>query len=132
MEKTKTLTALEQEGVRRLKMIIDVYCDGSQQVLAEKAGLNKASVSQYVHGKNVPSSINVKKIADTFDINPAWIMGFDVPLHQEPDPLKEALQEMKDNPKIRTLLSTTKGLTDSDLDLIIDMVRRLRENYKEQ
>ena len=131
MKKKRELTAAAMETIRRLRLIIDVYCDGSQQVLADKSGVNKASISQYLHYNNVPSSINAKKIADAFGINPAWIMGFDVPLHEEPDPIKEMVQEMKDSPKIRTLLSSTKGLNEKDLSLVIDMVNRLRESYKD-
>lgn len=132
MNKTLPLTDFEKESCRRIRMIIDVYCDGSQQVLAEKTGLNKVSVSQYVNEKNVPSSFNAKRIADAFNINPAWIMGFDVPLHDEPAPLQDMLQEMKDNPKIRTLLSTSRDLNDKDLEMVIDMVKRLRESYKDE
>lgn len=51
----------------------------SAQDLSNKTGLNKASISQYVNGKNVPNNVNAGKIAEVFDVKPAWIMGFDVP-----------------------------------------------------
>lgn len=45
-----------------------------------KIGLNKASVSQYVNGKNTPSNITAAKIAQVFGVDPAWVNGFDVPM----------------------------------------------------
>lgn len=80
MEKKNEMTIFEKNAMLRINQLIEEYCEGSQQRFAEKTQLNKASVSQYVNGKNVPSSITAGKIADIFHINPAWLMGFDVPM----------------------------------------------------
>lgn len=55
-----------------------IEADMSQQEMANRTGINKASISQYVNGKNVPSCMTADKIAQVFDVNPAWVMGFDV------------------------------------------------------
>ena len=78
MNKTKELSPWEKTCMRRIKQLIDDYCDGSQQRFVEKTGLNKGSVSQYVNGKNIPSEANAQKIADAFNIDATWIMGYDV------------------------------------------------------
>lgn len=79
MEKKKEMTKFERCAMERINQIIAEYCDGSQQRFVERTKLNKASVSQYVNGKNVPSNITASRIAKAFNVDPAWIMGFDVP-----------------------------------------------------
>lgn len=51
-----------------------------QQELANKSGVAKASISQYVHGKFAPSSETAVKLAYVLKVSPAWLMGFDVPM----------------------------------------------------
>lgn len=76
MNKTKELSKYEKISVNRIKNLIQTRCDGSQKKFAEKTGLNVGSVSQYVNGKNTPSSLNAQKIAKAFDVEPEWVMGF--------------------------------------------------------
>lgn len=47
--------------------------------LAEKAGITKGSVSQYLNGRNRPTNINAGKMADVLGVDAMWLMGFDVP-----------------------------------------------------
>lgn len=50
--------------------------------LAEKTGLNKASISQYLHGRCKPSNIASGKMASVLGVSPVWLMGFDVPMFE--------------------------------------------------
>ena len=79
MDRKSTPTKYESQSRERIVLLIAEYCDGSQQQLCERTGVSKASISQYVNGRNVPSNLTAKKICEPFGINPAWIMGFDVP-----------------------------------------------------
>lgn len=77
MEKTKDLSPYERLCMMRIRKLINEYCDGSQQRFVEKTGINKGSVSQYVHGKNSPSEANAQKISEAFGVDPEWVMGYD-------------------------------------------------------
>lgn len=77
MNKTKELNKYERISISRIKGLINTRCNGSQKKFAEKTGLNVGSVSQYVNGKNTPSSLNAQKIAKAFDVEPEWVMGFE-------------------------------------------------------
>ena len=77
MDKTKELTKYERISRNRIKSLINTYCDGSQREFAKRTGLNIGSVSQYVNGKNVPSSKSAQKIADAFGVAAEWVMGFE-------------------------------------------------------
>lgn len=63
----------------RIRLLVKERCGGSQQIFADRVGINKASVSQYVNGKNAPTNLTATKIALAFNVAPAWVMGFDVP-----------------------------------------------------
>lgn len=82
MEKRNEMTIYEKQARERINFLVANFCDGSQQRFSEKTKLNKASVSQYMNGKNVPSNITAAKIAEVFNVNPAWLMGFDVPMQR--------------------------------------------------
>lgn len=53
------------------------------QELADKSGVSKASISQYVNGSHAPSNISSGKMASILKVNPLWLMGFDVPMIEE-------------------------------------------------
>ena len=50
------------------------------QELSNRSGVAKASISQYVNGSHKPSNISSGKMAPILDVNPLWLMGFDVPM----------------------------------------------------
>lgn len=50
------------------------------QELANASGVSKASISQYLSGSHAPSNISSGKMAKILNVNPVWLMGFDVPM----------------------------------------------------
>ena len=50
------------------------------QELSNRSGVAKASISQYVNGSHKPSNISSGKLANILDVDPLWLMGFDVPM----------------------------------------------------
>ena len=48
------------------------------QDLANRTGLNKASISQYRNGTHRPSNKTSALIGEVLNVNPLWLMGFDV------------------------------------------------------
>ena len=55
----------------------------SQQELSEKSGVSKASISQYVNGFHSPSKISSGKMGKVLNVEPLWLMGFDVEMKKE-------------------------------------------------
>lgn len=47
----------------------------TQQMLADKCGIGKASISHYVHGTHCPDNIRALEIAKVVNVNPLWVMG---------------------------------------------------------
>lgn len=50
------------------------------QELSNASGVNKSSISQYLNGSHSPSNISSEKMSKTLNVNPLWLMGFDVPM----------------------------------------------------
>lgn len=97
---------------RNINYIVDTFCDGKQVVFCERTGLTKGSVSQYCSGSNVPNNKTAKRIADTFGVNPAWVMGFDVPM--SPDKL--------------TLVADGKTIKSIAENIIINRIKQSLDN----
>ena len=52
-----------------------------QADLADKAGTSRAIITIYLQGKTVPRKRSLIKLAEVLDVNPAWLMGYDVPMN---------------------------------------------------
>lgn len=50
--------------------------------LAQKAGITRADVSKYMHGKYKPGNIKLLKLSQALNVDVLWLMGFDVPKHE--------------------------------------------------
>ncbi len=54
---------------------------GMKQIdLIEKTGISKGALSSYLSGRYEPKQNNLFAIANVMGINPAWLMGLDVPM----------------------------------------------------
>ena len=63
----------------RFKEALNI-CGLSQQELANKSGIGKSSISHYVNGSNEPGNKAAYALAKVLNVNPAWLMGLDVPM----------------------------------------------------
>lgn len=66
---------------QRLKEALNT-CRMKQEELANASGVSKASISQYINGSHSPSNISSGKLASVLQVNPLWLMGFDVPKYE--------------------------------------------------
>lgn len=57
----------------------------SRSELAEKSGINKGTLSRYLRGETIPRSLAIGKLAQVLNVNPAWILGYDVPMEDGVD-----------------------------------------------
>ena len=118
MEKRKKPTEFDIRSRERLNYMIAKYCNGSQQELAKRTGVGKASISQYVNGKNTPSNLTALALCTPFNVNPAWLMGFDVPMKCE-DMAPTAGIALTYNEKI--LVNKFRLLNEEGQSIVIDI-----------
>lgn len=48
--------------------------------LHEKTGISESLLSKYLSGKAIPRQRKISLISDTLNINPVWLMGYDIPM----------------------------------------------------
>lgn len=59
----------------RLKRMAELLCI-TQKDIAKKANIREASISHYITGYSEPGQKTIKKIAEAFNVNPSWLMGY--------------------------------------------------------
>ena len=74
----RILTAMELRGFK-------------QADLVEKTGISKGALSSYISGRYTPKQNNIYLIAKALDVNEAWLIGADVPMERQPDPVPAPL-----------------------------------------
>lgn len=51
--------------------------------LVKKTGISKGALSSYLSGRYLPKSKYIYKLAAALDVNPTWLLGYDVPMETE-------------------------------------------------
>ncbi|MBP3782521.1 MAG: helix-turn-helix domain-containing protein [Butyrivibrio sp.] len=67
----------------RLKEIIALK-NVKQIDIIESTGITKGALSSYISGRYEPKQDKIYILAKYFDISPAWLMGYDVPMQSKP------------------------------------------------
>ena len=89
--------ATTSERLREIMSIRNV----KQADIIEKTGINKGALSSYISGRYVPKQDNIYRLAKALDVNPAWLMGLDVPM-----------EVVKDTPQSYVIRELYKNLPD--------------------
>lgn len=53
-----------------------------QTELAQKSGIYRGTINNYVNGKYEAKQLNLMKIAKVLNVSETWLMGFDVPMEE--------------------------------------------------
>lgn len=88
--------------------------------LAEITGLSRGIISNYYSGKVLPKSNNLYLIANALDVNPAWLIGFNVPM----DPDVCSVEEK--------LINTIKKLPFTEQEKILNIINILYPNIDKE
>ena len=51
-----------------------------QADIVKNTGINKGALSSYIKGNYLPKQVNLYKIAKALNVNPTWLMGYNVPM----------------------------------------------------
>ena len=114
---------------------------GLRQIdIAEKTGLGKSAISQYVSGKITPKQDKVYILAEGLNVSPTWLMGYDGPMEKEKilatenpnngyytDPeTAELAEKLRTDPDMKILFSAAKDLTPEEMQQAADYVNYLK------
>lgn len=100
----------------------------SQVALADKLGVSKSAVSMYERGERNPDFETLEIIADFFNVDMNYLLGKDDGSVYYLDPeAAEMAKEIFDDPNLRILFDATRKVSKEDLQLVVDMVKRLKK-----
>ena len=66
----------------------------SAKELSDKSGVSESSISQYLHGLFAPRNRTAAKLAVVLEVDPMWLMGFNVPMEKDESKLLEGWHEI--------------------------------------
>lgn len=95
--------------------------------MAEQLHLSAATISRYADGQMAPKITTIDSMARYFNINPAWLMGYDVEKELISEKLSKYEQLSKEE---QTLLSNFNNLNDIGKKEAIKRVSELTEINK--
>ena len=104
--------------------------DMKQSELSEKTKIPKGSISQYLSGYVEPKSDRVYLMAQALNVNPVWLMGFDVPMEV---PLSarystesaQLLIQVKNNPVLMRLCEDFMQLDPAQQESVANLVHSM-------
>lgn len=119
---------------KRLRLALDNSGMKSQE-LAEKAQVSKSSISQYINGSHAPSNISAGKIGKVLEVDPLWLMGFDVSMKidtSSPELTSDILVEIYDSElakdeQFKKIMKYYKSMNQSDRNMLENIARRCSE-----
>lgn len=83
--------------------------------LSRMTGINKSSLSRYLSGESIPRSLAIGKMAEALHVNPAWVLGYDVPMENGTPFVKLEIDKLSPENKQR-LFAYYEGLLASQED----------------
>ena len=72
----------KEKASKRLRYILELN-NMKQQDLSDKSGVSKYSISQYLGQRSIPSNLSAGKMAKVLNVDPMWLMGYDVPMKKD-------------------------------------------------
>ncbi len=98
-----------------------------QADIARKTGIARSTVSYYLSGQREPRPNSIRLISQAFDVEPSWLMGYDVPMDsQEPVALKITKYHIGDNDTMRdSIIKFVNYANEKDLNRISDYIKGL-------
>lgn len=107
--------------------------DMSQEDLANKLGYKSfTTIQKWESGVSEPSVSMVKKIAELFGVTMDQITNDDLSdtenhYYLDPD-AAEIAQEVQQRPELKILFDASRKVSADDLELVINMIDRLKKN----
>lgn len=89
--------------------------------LAEKTGIARGTISHYLSGTMVPKSRRIYVLAKALRVQPAWLIGYDVPMEDNAPEESERQSKMSEIERLFNLLEPESQT------VILKIVRSLAE-----
>lgn len=113
----------------RIREILSYY-EISQSEFCRRTGLDKSTVSLYINGKREPMQDKIDLIARSFNLDPAWVMGYDVGMIREQG--EDQTEMVAKNQDEAYMLCTMREMNAKQIETLINYAEFIaQQNYKE-
>lgn len=102
----------------RLKEALRITCM-KQIELSRSTGIDKGTINNYLAGKYEPKQDRLEIIAKALDVDPVWLMGYDVPMERE----KKTPEKQELNEGEKLLLELFRQVPVESQQMVLDMIR---------
>lgn len=119
------------EFTQRLKSLFEEHGE-TIYTIAQVVSLSPSTISRYKNGRLTPKLITIEKLAAHFNVNPVWLMGYDVDreIHKRANSRnkkKDITKKDKNISKIIDLYTKMPEETQSEaLDAIVELSKKSR------
>lgn len=117
MSDSRNRDVLAQNLKRHLKRL-----DKSQKDVCDDLGINETTFSTWVSGKNYPRIDKIEKLAKYFGVKKSDLVEDQTDMDED---TKRYLNMLYENYKYRVLLDSSKKLSQTDLDFLIQFISKL-------
>ena len=107
--------------------------------LSKKTKVAEGTISCYINGRYEAKQNRVQVFAEALDVNPAWLMGYDVPMEAErsqpapaPRPIPkgfEPMPKMKKIPLVGSIACGTPILAQQNIEKSMDVPENIRCDF---
>lgn len=105
--------------------------------LSKKTKVAEGTISCYINGRYEAKQNRVQVFAEALDVNPAWLMGYDVPMEAErsqpaPRPIPkgfEPMPKMKKIPLVGSIACGTPILAQQNIEKLVDVPEDIRCDF---
>lgn len=107
--------------------------------LSKKTKVAEGTISCYINGRYEAKQNRVQVFAEALDVNPAWLMGYDVPMEAErsqpasaPRPIPKGFEpppKMKKIPLVGSIACGTPILAEQNIEKLVDVPEDIRCDF---
>ncbi len=129
-KKAHTSTRLNEIMIEQNLKQVDILKKSIPYCKEYNVRLERNDLSQYVSGKTEPRLKKLMVLAETLNVNPAWLIGFDVPKKNinkfTKDDDKTDLQYLEKILKNKGILENNEELTEKDFEKLMDFTKAVK------
>ena len=119
---------------KRIMELMDYY-HISQTELCRRTGVQKSALSNYLSGVREPRQNQISLIADPFNINPSWLMGYDAPMFLQPKQAEDIrslidpdiLEKAENDPQLNEFVQLFLQTSEDDRPALLRILKGLQQ-----
>ena len=104
-----------------------------QADIIEKTGISKGALSSNISGKYVPKQTNTYKIAKALNVDPSWLMGYDVPMESNKSKggmsnyeLATLIKKLREDSDVQKLVRDFEAISDDKKAIVLNLIDALK------